>query len=242
MKISKKLLAALVLMGAVIGMMGCAQDSGSPYIQKYQVGDFILKDGTRLSKDETPEAGTVAAVIVREDTSTKPALGVGIVLKTYGVKWCKKKAADGTTDVKGYGTLIFALVGDKTSGCTDGSTVWDEIKSHCNDATDADASLYPAFEYSLKYADGKDFSDELKTGWYLPSIAELNTIYLNRAVVDESLGKAGGNKFKQNWFWSCCQEPTNLYNARKLVFENGNTYNQEKDSEVNGVCSVRAFN
>ena len=41
-----------------------AGNSGVDY-NKYQVGDFILKDGTILSKDETSESGTVAAVIVR---------------------------------------------------------------------------------------------------------------------------------------------------------------------------------
>ena len=44
-------------------------------------GDFVLKDGTILSKDETPESDTVAAVIVRAAADGKPDLGVGIVHK-----------------------------------------------------------------------------------------------------------------------------------------------------------------
>ena len=39
-------------------------NSGVDY-SKCVVGDFVLKDGTILSKDETSESGTVAAVIVR---------------------------------------------------------------------------------------------------------------------------------------------------------------------------------
>ena len=34
--------------------------------------DFILKDGTILFKDETPNSGTVAAVIVRAAADGKP--------------------------------------------------------------------------------------------------------------------------------------------------------------------------
>ena len=36
-----------------------------PGYSKCVVGDFVLKDGTILSKDKTPDSGTVAAVIVR---------------------------------------------------------------------------------------------------------------------------------------------------------------------------------
>ncbi|MDY3759015.1 MAG: chitobiase/beta-hexosaminidase C-terminal domain-containing protein, partial [Treponema sp.] len=55
-------------------------------------GDFVLKDGTILSKDETPESGTVAAVIVRAAADGKPALGVGIVHSTSGLEWCTDSA------------------------------------------------------------------------------------------------------------------------------------------------------
>ena len=53
--------AALGAMVMALAVTGCG---------KYQVGDFVLKDGTILSKDKTPESGTVAAVIVRADTLT----------------------------------------------------------------------------------------------------------------------------------------------------------------------------
>ena len=50
-------------------------NSGVDY-SKCAVGDFVLKDGTILSKDETPEKDKVAAVIVRAAADGKPALGV----------------------------------------------------------------------------------------------------------------------------------------------------------------------
>ena len=83
------------------GMNGSAVASASytikPDYSKCVVGDFILKDGTILSKDKTPEKDTVAAVIVRADTLTKPALGVGIVHNKSGLAWCIDSAAGYST-------------------------------------------------------------------------------------------------------------------------------------------------
>ena len=103
-----------------------AGNSGVDY-SKCVVGDFVLKDGTILSKDSTPEGGTVAAVIVRAATNDKPALGVGIVHNKSGIEWCTKSAA-------GYSTNITALQGDKTTDYTDGSDGWKILKEDCSDA------------------------------------------------------------------------------------------------------------
>ena len=63
-----------------------------PDYSKCSVGDFVLKDGTILSKDETPEKDTVAAVIVRAAADGKPALGVGIVHSESELAWCTSSA------------------------------------------------------------------------------------------------------------------------------------------------------
>jgi len=239
MKKIGKFAAALVVMAAAIGMMGCAQPSGgNAYTPKYQVGDFVLKTGDRQSKDETPVAGTVAAVIVRADTSTKPALGVGIVHNRSGLAWC-------TTSAAGYSTNIEALQGDLNSEW-DGSDSWAKVKAACSDATDADASKYPAFEYCLKYATTNGLADTLATGWYLPTVAELKTIYDNNknndGVIEASLTKAGGNTFGSSWYRSCCQNPSYYYSARVLFFDDGNMSSDSKNDSDYYVCSVRAFN
>ena len=108
------------------GMNDSAVSSASYtiYTPKYSVGDFVLKSGTILSKDKTPEKDTVAAVIVRADTLTKPALGVGIVHSESKLEWCTKSAA-------GYNTEITALVGDIASGYKDGSDGWEKLKAAC---------------------------------------------------------------------------------------------------------------
>ena len=196
------------------------------------VGDFVLKDGTILSKDETPESGTVAAVIVRAATDDKPALGVGIVHNKMA--WCTKSAA-------GYNTDITALQGDKTSGYMDGSDGWEKLKAYCSDA-ESNPENYPAWNYCLTYAKTNGLTGALATGWYLPTVAELDTIYQNKAVVDASLSKASGSTFGGKYYVSCCQSPSYGYYARGLYFSNGDIGYDYKSYYSSYVCSVRAFN
>ena len=206
-----------------------AGNSGVDY-SKCAVGDFVLKDGTILSKDETPESGTVAAVIVRAAADGKPALGVGIVRTKLA--WCTESAI-------GYNTNITALQGDKTSNYIDGSDGWEKLKAACSDAA-SNPENYPAWNYSLTYAKNNGLTGDLAEGWYLPTGAELYTIYQNKDVVDASLSKADGSQFGTGCYWSCCQSSSNDNNAYKLNFNNGNTNNNNKNNN-NYVCSVRAF-
>ena len=201
---------------------------------KCVVGDFILKDGEILSKDETPESGTVAAVIVRAAADDKPALGVGIVHNRSGLAWC-------TTSAAGYSKNITALQGGITSDYMDGSDGWEKLKAACSDAEN-NPENYPAWNYSLTYAKTNGLTGDLATGWYLPTVAELYTIYQNKTVVDASLSKAGGSTFGTSSYWSCCQNPSDSKGARVLKFGNGLMYGIFKDDYDYYVCSVRAFN
>ena len=230
-------ISAMVMALAVAGCSDPSSGTGNSGVDysKYQVGDFVLKDGTILSKDKTPEKDTVAAVIVRADTLTKPALGVGIVHNNQsGFKWCKKSAA-------GYEIDISALVGDETSGYMDGSDGWDKLKAACSDAKN-NPENYPAWNYSLTYAETNGLTGDLATGWYLPTVAELYTIYQNITAVNESLSKAGGSTFVTSFYWSCCQDPSGDDGARGLSFSNGDMGDYDKSNDDSYVCSVRAFN
>ena len=212
-------------------------NSGVDY-SKCVVGDFVLKDGSILSKDETPESGTVAAVIVRAASDGKPALGVGIVHNTSGLAWCTYSAAGDSTN-------ITALQGDKTSGYMDGRDGWEKLKAACSDA-ESNPGNYPAWNYSLTYAKNNGLKGDLATGWYLPTMAELYTIYQNKTAVDASLSKAGGSQFGTSWYWSCCQSPSHDSGvARGLDFSFGSVVDVYKffsNDYGSYVCSVRAFN
>ena len=216
------------------GMNGSAVASVSYtiYTPKYSVGDFVLKDGTILSKDETPESGTVAAVIVRAAADGKPALGVGIVHNKMA--WCTKTAV-------GYNTNITALQGGTTSGYMDGSDGWEILKEACSDA-EINPENYPAWNYGLTYAKNNGLTGDLAKGWYLPTVAELYTIYQNKTEVDTSLLKAGGNQFGTSCYWSCCQKPSGSNLALRLAFDNGDMTSSTKFLNWDYVCSVRAFN
>ena len=203
-----------------------------PDYSKCAVGDFVLKNGTVLSKDETPESGTIAAVIVRAAADGKPALGVGIVHNQMA--WCTKSAT-------GYSTNITSLLGDETTGYTDGSDGWEKLKKACSDA-ESKPENYPAWNYSLTYAEKNSLTGYLATGWYLPTVAELYTIYQNKDVVDASLSKAGGSQFGTSSYWSCCQYPSINYYARALYFNFGVMSSGLKSNNYYSVCSVRAFN
>ena len=198
-------------------------------------GDFVLKDGTMLPKDITltdTQKSNVAAVIVRAAADGKPALGVGIVHNQR--EWC-------TSSATGYNTEITALRGDKTSGYMDGSDGWEKLKAACSDA-ESNPENYPAWNYSLTYATTNNLTGDLAEGWYLPTMAELYTIYQNKNAVNESLSKAGGSTFGTSWnYWSC--RPVSGGYAQVLNFANGEIpsfYDKYNDDFY--VCSVRAFN
>ena len=200
-------------------------------------GDFVLKDGTMLPKDiilTDTQKSNVAAVIVRAATNDKPALGVGIVHNRSGLAWC-------TTSAAGYNKNITALQGDKTTGYMDGSDGWEKLKAACSDAENSPEN-YPAWNYSLTYAKTNGLTGDLATGWYLPTVAELYTIYQNKDVVDASLLKAGGSQFDTDWYRSCCQTPSYDDYARELYFYDGGMNNYGKGNHGIYVCSVRAFN
>ena len=210
--------------------------SQQPDYSKCVVGDFVLKDGTILSKDSTPESGTVAAVIVRAAADGKPALGVGIVHSESCLAWCTSSAA-------GYSTNITALQGDEKTGYMDGSDGWEKLKAACSDA-EKNPENYPAWNYSLTYAKNNGLTGDLATGWYLPTGAELYIIYQNKDVVDASLSKADGSQFGTRCYWSCCQYPSSNNFALDLSFIGivGEMLSNAKSHDDDYVCSVRAFN
>ncbi len=204
----------------------CKMGSGN---RTYSVGDFILEDGTVLSKDSTPESG-VAAVIVRAADGEKPALGVGIVNSTDGLAWCTESAL-------GYNTSISVLQGDKTSGYMDGSEGWEKLKAVCPDA-ESNPEYYPAWNWCLNYASTNGLEGDLADGWYLPTLAELAAIQANILDVNKSLYAADGDQM-DGIYWSCNQGTGT--GAQVLWLSSAEIASQTKSS-TNSVCCVRAFN
>ena len=205
-------------------------------------GVFVLKDGTMLPKDITltdTQKSNIAAVIVRAAADGKPALGVGIVHNKMA--WCTESAA-------GCSTIITALKGDRRSDYMDGSNSWDLLVAACEDLKNATAETietvaqnYPAWNYCRNYGANNGLEGDLATGWYLPTVAELDTIYQNKTAVDASLLKAGGRTFGKSYYWSCCQDYSSKNDALGLGFYNNVMCFTRKFNDINYVCSVRAF-
>ena len=198
-------------------------------------GDFVLKDGTMLPKDITltkTQKSNVAAVVVRAAGDGKRALIVGIF--HLRLVWCESSAM-------GYKTNITALQGNTTSGYMDGSDGWEKLKTACRDLSN-DEKKYPAWSYCNGYGWNNLCSSDIYSGWYLPTVAELYTIYQNKTAVDASLEKAGGNQFGKNVYWSCCQDSSRTKCAMHLDFEKGNMNSSSKDYYLGYyVCSVRVL-
>lgn len=233
----QRLIAVFAAMAFAALLAGCQQPSSggdSIGFSKAAVGDIVLKDGTFVKpKNFTDEMkDKAAAVIVRTKSGDTPALGVGIHHNRTGLAWCSK-------DANAYNVKITDLQSDN---CKDGSDGWEKLKAACDDAGKGnDETLYPAWNFCNTYAAANNLTGDLATGWYLPALAELKTIYGNKTIVDESLLLVGGSQFGTSWYWSCCQSSSYDVNAYKLDFGSGSTNGNSKDYD-DYVCSVRAFN
>lgn len=233
----QRLIAVFAAMAFAALLAGCQQPSSggdSTDFSKAAVGDIVLKDGTFVKPENFIDEmkDKAAAVIVRTKSGDTPALGVGIHHNRTDLAWCISSAA-------GYKTNITGL---QISNCTDGSKGWSILKAALGNNDDtADSSKYPAWEFCNTYGTKNNLTGSLATGWYLPALAELETIYGNKTTVDASLLLVGGSQFGTSWYWSCCQSSSLDYVAYGLYFLNGNTYNDVKAGKYY-VCSVRAFN
>lgn len=231
MKFSSILVSALV----VFGLVACAQPSGGNEEIKYdysicEVGDFIMKDGSILSKDtETltdEQKANVAAIIVRAKVDDIPALGIGIIQGSEW--WC---ASNSQVISNSQGDLF------KTN-CNDGSNSWEIINTRY---TDSESAYYSALNYCHNYSTNKGFKGSLTTGWYLPALAELETIYNNREPVGNSLSKAGADSFGSNNFWSCNQNSIEYSKFYTKNLGSGQEWNKYS-TESNKVLAIHQFN
>ena len=238
----QRLIAVFAAMAFAALLAGCQQPSsggdsttdGSTDFSKAAVGDIVLKDETFVKPENFTDEmkDKAAAVIVRTKSGDTPALGVGIHHNRTGLAWCTK-------DANAYNVKITDLQSDN---CKDGSKGWSILKAALGNNDDtADSSKYPAWEFCNTYGTKNNLTGSLATGWYLPALAELKTIYGNKTIVDASLLLVGGSQFGTSWYWSCCQSSSYDNFAYRLDFGNGSTGDGSK-TNFNYVCSVRAFN
>lgn len=190
------------------------------------VGDIILNDGSICkSSDYDSSTNSAAAVIVRAASGTTPALGVGLK-QGYGA-WC-------LNDAEGYNKSVALL-----ANIEDGSSGWTILKTSCSDAANNPGN-YPAWNFCLTYASESGLTDDLASGWYLPTDSELQTIFKSKTTVNENLAKVGGTILKSSPnYWSSTQGSLATYACS--IDSSGTSYSSTYKTSNCNICSVRAF-
>lgn len=118
--------------------------------------------------------------------------------------------------------------------------------------TDTDTETnYPAWYYCKNYGNDTskvpvDAKSDFKTGWYLPSIAELFEIWsagsTNSGAIAIALGSAGGNTAPTSSYWSSSQVDSSANVAHTLfLFYDGTMSGTSKSYDISYVCAVRVF-
>ena len=79
---------------------------------------------------------------------------------------------------------------------------------------------------------------QLKDGEYIPTLAELYLICLNRKAINAAMRFVGGQEFA-GWYWSSTE--SSATHAWHLYLGNGNAYPNTKAPDTYGVRPVSAF-
>ncbi len=231
------------------------------YEAPYKVGDIVFKDGSvtpytdGMNLTSEQKAAAIALIFYvgtdlnsEDDTTTSRTLGVGLKHSSNALAWCTKTAA-------AYDKKIETIKGDKTSDDKNGSNNLEQISTFLKEAgfTDdtATAENYPAFYFAKNYMNvtGSNVSGtDYETGWYLPTVAELNQIYLNGKGnskvfdVDAASDALGGDKFESSWYCSSSLffHPNGDLWVYKFHFSDANLYGGFAYS-ADDVCCIREF-
>ncbi len=207
----------------------------------YSVGDILFTDGTKIKAENVPYG--------IPSTQISKALAVVAFVKDYGVTpvavgLYKRSSLQWSSSPTGSGENFTGIQGTTTSGDMDGSDNWEYICSIDPSASETAARYYPAFNFANTYGttadlDGTSYAD----GWYLPTIAELKTVFNNRHIVAESLSAVGGAEvLGGSYYWSSSQSDSNANEAYKSFFGNYGTVGSYKKGTVGDVIVLKAFN
>lgn len=215
---------------------------------QYTVGDIVLTDGS-ISKTESLTAldsGNAPIAVIAGFQENGAAFGVGVHRSDTPLPW----ALD---DTAGYATKFVDTVctqnTDKTfSGDRNGSDNWSAMCAADSDGTANAENNYPAFHFVNTYAQTYGLTDAHASGWYLPSIAELSTVYENRDAINAALEKiyeldhsAAMNGLDTNWYWSSSQADSEDDYAWFVHYFNGYAGECPKNFTNVHVIAIRDF-
>lgn len=158
-------------------------------------GKIILQDGTVVTADEFDygyDADNPPVAVVAFERDGK-LYGIGLHIENK-LEWALKKTNG--VNLK-FSSLVcmprtrrtcFPPESNSYTGCIEGSNSWAEI---C--AADPEGSKYagnyPVFSYAENYGKTHNYPDELGSGWYVPSIAELTNVVRNIYAINVGFKK-----------------------------------------------------
>lgn len=250
-KIMKKIIFLILTMALTISLTACNSREPQSFEmttnEHYELGDVILANTSIVKENELTELDSnnlpVAVIAALNDDGS--ALGIGVHRSDEPLQWTSE-------DAPCYDTKFTQIeVSQKSSdfiGDTDGSDNWNVICSEDSQGIVNDTGNYPAFGFVNTYAEAYKLTDMYSSDWYMPSIAELNTIYHNRDVINISLQKiynldnnAAMNGLGTTWYWSSSQaESANDY-AWFIHYLNGYAGECPKNFTNLYVVAVRKF-
>ncbi len=238
-------------------------------VNKYELGSIILSDGSVVGKDGySYDVSNPPVAVVAGTTSTGKTLGVGLYATLRGtgfLKWTKKYSfTSGTfSDIVCSPTLSSYTVYNKDGyvgmnvakdaifeGDTNGS---DNLAKIASRVYAYDIEDFPAFKWASSY--GETFQAYLggvTTGWYIPSLSELCTLYRNLETVNETLSavrRAGAGcpssyndqvRIPDTSYWSSSPKQDTALGVWDVDFYRG-CAREVVPSNVSSVLVVHAF-
>ena len=210
------------------------------------IGKIICTDGSLVAAgDYTSSGKTAVAVIFDVRYGGSMVLGVGLTQNSSSVKWAPEGTTGCNTDFSAIKCIVSGGTKDSSdhysgytfSGDTDGSDNWLIVKAIDPDGS-ADAANYPAFNYAATYGTAAGIEGIYENDWYLPSAAELHTLYTHQAVVNTALTAVGKENVNKDYISSSQSEyKEGVYHVQLYNGGIGSTYKQWGDC----VRAVRLF-
>ena len=245
------------------------------------VGDIVFSDGSAtayvegLTLDEKQKAAAVAVIFyvgTENDALGKRTLGIGKYNSTSdGNNTTYAWAVDGAmgsnpSQMQAFNDILSHLVyeepasgqyatfnGEYLTGDLDGSDNWGKVKEIDKNYM----GKYPGFEWVDEYANSYNLPDDYKDGWFMPSAAELYTLWMNmfgydnNKLINTILTAIGGTTLKDqddDYVYSYLtsnrtyeNEDGYEYISLTIGFDEGATCSQGLYTVTGYVCAIREF-
>ena len=214
---------------------------------RYAIGDVILADGSAIPAAELAavDGGNAPVAVVAGFRDDGAAFGVGVHRSDDPLPWALEGSAGHAIK---FAEIVSAQAPDGSfTGDRDGSDNWSAICARDSSAA-GNPENYPAFRFVNTYARVHRLGGGWASGWYMPSIAELDALYQNRAAVDRALkaihGLDGGvamDGLGTNWYWASSQAGSEDGYAWFVHFFNGYAGECPKDFTNVHAIAIRAL-